>query len=355
MTGELEKQAATREQQGVRALLASQQVAKKANMSLVSDRDMREATLSHLSRLLDKVRSFGIDPASEEPVEAQVSRILHEKAQQDKADKKIGGLHQPPTSLLAADNSLGGEEANPQAGKLKAQHEAEVSALKAALAQKEEKLQAANRLASSASVEKVKLAQEVALLKKTALEAGADTGTQDQPSKPEASASAAAASVPGDQPELQELERQVQALQQDLARSRDENQALIAEARAKADEESERAAKLQEAAVMGEKLEILEAELRLVRDTDAQSEELVAALQEHAHTTAETLAKLRLALAESDEDRQEQKQLLEEKDSHARDLNDKLLALDLRYIAVSQKYVQSLQYTRPTTLPSESN
>lgn len=348
VTGELRKQAATREQQGVRALQASQQVAKKANMSLISDRDMREATLSHLTRLLDKVRSFGIDPASEEPVEAQVSRILHEKAQQDRADKKRGGLHKAQTSLVGAllpaapVNGPGGEEANPQFSKLKAQHEAEVSALKAELAQKDDKLQAANRLASSASVEKVKLAQEVAMLKKTALEAGADPGTRtrDQPGEPEASASAAAASEPVDQPELQALERQVLALQQDIAPSRDENQALIAEARAKADEECERAAKLQEAAVMEEKLEMLEAELRFVRDTDAQSEDLVAALQEHAHTTAETLAKLRLALAELDEERQEQKQLLEEKDSHAKDMNEKLLALDLRYMAVSQKYVQ---------------
>jgi len=151
---ELEKQVAAREQASEQALQASREVAKKANTSLVSDRDMREATLSHLARLIDKVHSCGIDPASDTPIEDQVRALQEqrEKKMQQQSEKR-GALLKPegagataahpasaparsaaaPAAVVSAGGSAPHAHDESSVSKLMAEHEAEVAALKTAL------------------------------------------------------------------------------------------------------------------------------------------------------------------------------------------------------------------------------
>ena len=62
----------------------------------VSDRDMREATISNLRRLLDKVRAGGLDPDSDTPISIQISRLASPvRASASRGGRSPGGRSSP--------------------------------------------------------------------------------------------------------------------------------------------------------------------------------------------------------------------------------------------------------------------
>ena len=261
-------QARDREEELLRRLNGVQDVACKANKSLVSDRDMREAEIQHLRRLLDRVHKAGLSPESPVPLEEQMARLAQGKLGVGQADQATarGG---PAVGAAARGGNGGGQ------------------------VQLEERVRLLERQKAAAQGEADKAKADLARLQAEAAAAAAVTGegtagdVEEAVSRERAAAAAA----------LQAKEEELQAMRE----QKEEAVLWVAQERERAATEGERAQEWskERARMQGLLSETCQAVAAIVLAADEGLED-ARVLQEGVHEESERARQLGARLAEAE-------------------------------------------------------